>query len=125
MPRQADREPRSLPSSSIRSMPPPARPAGRTKPGWCSKPGPPGFPASFRRVKFCEEDSTTRPCRASLASAGRMADRILMIEDDERLAAMLAEYLAPAGLRVVACRDAGQGLARLRRESFDALVLDV
>jgi DNA-binding response OmpR family regulator len=51
--------------------------------------------------------------------------RILMIEDDEALSAMLAEYLAPAGLRVVACRDARAGLARLRRESFDALVLDV
>ncbi len=54
-----------------------------------------------------------------------MAERILMIEDDERLSAMLAEYLAPAGLRVVACRDAQGGLARLRRESFDALVLDL
>jgi len=54
-----------------------------------------------------------------------MAERILMIEDDERLSAMLAEYLAPAGLRVVACRAALDGLARLRRESFDALVLDL
>ena len=54
-----------------------------------------------------------------------MAERILMIEDDESLSALLAEYLEPAGLRVVRCRDAREGLARLHRESFDALVLDV
>jgi DNA-binding response OmpR family regulator len=54
-----------------------------------------------------------------------MAERILLIEDDASLSAMLAEYLGQAGLRVARCRDAREGLARLRRESFDALVLDV
>jgi DNA-binding response OmpR family regulator len=54
-----------------------------------------------------------------------MAERILVIEDDEGLSALLAEYLAAAGLRVVRCRDAREGFARLRCESFDALVLDV
>src|SRR5215475_4046428 len=59
------------------------------------------------------------------AGTARMAERILMIEDDESLSALVAEYLEPAGLRVARCRDAREGLARLRRESFDALVLDV
>jgi DNA-binding response OmpR family regulator len=54
-----------------------------------------------------------------------VADRILVIDDDEGLAAMLAEYLAGAGYEVVARPDAGSGLAALRRGTFDALVLDV
>jgi len=54
-----------------------------------------------------------------------MAERILLIEDDERLAAMLAEYLGEAGLEVTACRDAASGLARAARGGIDALVLDL
>jgi DNA-binding response OmpR family regulator len=54
-----------------------------------------------------------------------MAERILLIEDDERLAAMLAEYLGGAGFEVTACRDAASGLARVARGGWGALVLDV
>jgi DNA-binding response OmpR family regulator len=54
-----------------------------------------------------------------------MAERILLIEDDERLAAMLVEYLGEAGLEVTACGDAASGLARVARGGVDALVLDV
>jgi len=54
-----------------------------------------------------------------------MAERILMIEDDERLSAMLREYLGPLGLDVTARPNAREGLALLRRQVFDALVLDV
>ena len=54
-----------------------------------------------------------------------MAERILMIEDDERLAAMLAEYLGAAGLEVTTCRDGASGLARAARGGIDALILDV
>ena len=54
-----------------------------------------------------------------------MAERILMIEDDERLGAMLREYLDPLGLEVTTRKTAREGLDCLRRESFDALVLDV
>ena len=54
-----------------------------------------------------------------------MADRILIIDDDARLGAMVAEYLGTAGLRVVLAPDAGSGLARLAREPVDAVILDV
>jgi DNA-binding response OmpR family regulator len=54
-----------------------------------------------------------------------MARRLLIIDDDERLARMLAEYLAPHGLELVACADAASGLAALEREPFEALILDV
>ncbi|MDX1434614.1 MAG: response regulator transcription factor [Gammaproteobacteria bacterium] len=51
--------------------------------------------------------------------------RLLMIDDDENLAAMLAEYLAPMGIDLQACTHAQAGLERLAGEHFDALVLDV
>ena len=54
-----------------------------------------------------------------------MAEHILMIEDDERLAAMVIEYLAEAGFRVTLKANAEDGLANLARERFDALILDV
>jgi two-component system phosphate regulon response regulator OmpR len=51
--------------------------------------------------------------------------RILMIEDDQRLSAMVREYLEPFGLRVTAKPNAAAGLKVLKQESFDALILDV
>ncbi|MGH7312290.1 MAG: response regulator [Candidatus Rokuibacteriota bacterium] len=54
-----------------------------------------------------------------------MAPRILMIEDDARLAGMVVEYLGGAGLRVSVAPDGRSGLARLTGEPFDALVLDL
>ncbi len=48
-----------------------------------------------------------------------------MIEDDENLSAMMAEYLGNAGLRVTTHSTAGAGLSVLKRTSFDALILDV
>ena len=50
---------------------------------------------------------------------------ILIIDDDERLAAMVADYLGAAGFRVVASATAFDGQQRLKREPFDALVLDL
>jgi len=54
-----------------------------------------------------------------------MPDRILMIEDDESLSAMLAEYLAGLGFAVAARASAASGLEALREGGFDALILDV
>ena len=55
----------------------------------------------------------------------RMAERILMIEDDASLASMVAEYLQMAGMRVDAAHDAASGLAALARLKPDAVILDV
>ncbi len=54
-----------------------------------------------------------------------MAARILLIEDDARLAGMLREYLSGAGFRVAVEGRGEAGIDRLRREPFDALVLDL
>ena len=54
-----------------------------------------------------------------------MTARILLIEDDARLAAMVAEYLGAAGLHVAIAGAGEAGLALLVREPFDAVVLDL
>jgi DNA-binding response OmpR family regulator len=51
--------------------------------------------------------------------------RVLIIDDDKRLAGMVADYLGAAGFRVAASATAREGEARLKREPFDALVLDL
>jgi two-component system phosphate regulon response regulator OmpR len=54
-----------------------------------------------------------------------MSERILIVEDDRALAAMVAEYLGKTGMDVTTRADAASGLATLGREEFDAVILDV
>ncbi len=51
--------------------------------------------------------------------------RILLIDDDEHLAAPLATYLRRFDLQLESATRPSAGLARLRSEPFDALILDV
>jgi two-component system, OmpR family, phosphate regulon response regulator OmpR len=54
-----------------------------------------------------------------------VTDRILLIEDDARLAEMVRDYLGGAGFRVTRAENGGAGLAMHAREAFDAVVLDL
>lgn len=54
-----------------------------------------------------------------------MAQRVLLIDDDPRLAEMVAEYLGESGFRVSKAANGAAGLEKLEREPFDALVLDL
>ena len=54
-----------------------------------------------------------------------MAERILMIDDDNRLAGMVADYLGGAGFRLSLAGTAREGEALLKREAFDAVILDL
>ena len=54
-----------------------------------------------------------------------MANCFLLIEDDERLAAMVAEYLTAAGFRVEHVATGEEGLSRLARGDVSAVILDV
>lgn len=51
--------------------------------------------------------------------------RLLMIEDDARLAAMVGEYLTQSGYAVTHTGDGEAGLEALRRDRFDLVVLDL
>jgi two-component system, OmpR family, phosphate regulon response regulator OmpR len=54
-----------------------------------------------------------------------LSDRILIIDDDVRLAQMLVEYLTQRGLRVETRADATSGLVSATSGNFDAVILDV
>ncbi len=51
--------------------------------------------------------------------------RILMIEDDVRLAEMVSDYLGRSGLAVARAEDGASGLAALRRQPPDLVLLDL
>jgi DNA-binding response OmpR family regulator len=54
-----------------------------------------------------------------------MTARLLLIDDDARLTAMLGDYLRAAGLSVEAAANLGEGRARIAAQGFDAVVLDL
>jgi DNA-binding response OmpR family regulator len=54
-----------------------------------------------------------------------MADRLLLVEDDPRLAEMLREYLGQAGFDVTVATLGAEALQRLSEAHFDAVVLDL
>src|ERR1700723_4623302 len=54
-----------------------------------------------------------------------MVERILLVEDDARLAEMLQEYLSQAGFAVTTVSLGAGALERLNEAEYDAVVLDL
>jgi DNA-binding response OmpR family regulator len=54
-----------------------------------------------------------------------MADRVLLIDDDQRLHELLASYLTQNGVSVTWAPDGARGLIALDNDAFDAVLLDV
>jgi two-component system phosphate regulon response regulator OmpR len=54
-----------------------------------------------------------------------MAERILLVEDDPRLAEMLSEYLGQAGFRINVAPLGAVALKQLSETEYDAVVLDL
>ncbi|MGY2051975.1 response regulator [Methylobacterium sp. JK268] len=54
-----------------------------------------------------------------------MTERLLMVDDDRRLAAMVSDYLSGEGYAVSLRFTAREGHEAVRRERFDAVILDV
>jgi two-component system phosphate regulon response regulator OmpR len=54
-----------------------------------------------------------------------VGERLLLIEDDSRLAEMVGEYLGKAGFQVIHAEDGKRGLALHGREAVDAVILDL
>ena len=54
-----------------------------------------------------------------------MTERVMMIEDDKALAAMVSEYLGKRGIEITSKPNAREGLKLVHQGGFDALVLDV
>lgn len=57
--------------------------------------------------------------------AGATQSHILMVDDDVDLNALVTEYLARYGHRLVTATTAARGLAELRRERPDLIILDI
>jgi DNA-binding response OmpR family regulator len=51
--------------------------------------------------------------------------RVLLVEDDSRLAAMVADYLGEAGYRVVVAPTGAAAMQSIGTEDFDAVILDL
>jgi two-component system phosphate regulon response regulator OmpR len=54
-----------------------------------------------------------------------MTERMLLIEDDARLAGMVRDYLGESGFEVTIAETGAQGLALHRERGFDAVILDL
>ena len=59
------------------------------------------------------------------APGGLAARRVLIVDDEPALAALIAQQLHPLGLQTVQVNSGVDALARLRHEHFDAITLDV
>ncbi len=54
-----------------------------------------------------------------------MTARVLLVEDDARLAAMVADYLGAAGFRATVAGNGAEAQRLLRHDTFDAVILDL
>jgi two-component system, OmpR family, phosphate regulon response regulator OmpR len=54
-----------------------------------------------------------------------MSQMVLMIDDDEQLSSMLAEYLQPMDFLLTGVPTVAEGLSLLRTHAFDLMILDV
>ena len=54
-----------------------------------------------------------------------MKNRVLIIDDDEELCALLAQYLDLQGFEVNSVNDGAEAISHLQQRDYDALVLDV
>ena len=51
--------------------------------------------------------------------------RVLLVEDDPRLATMVADYLGEAGFRTTRAGTGAAAMQLVASESFDAMILDL
>jgi two-component system OmpR family response regulator len=61
------------------------------------------------------------PARGSL----RMAQHILLIDDDDKVSQMLTQYLAREGFKITSAFSGHEGEAAISNQDFDAVVLDI
>ena len=54
-----------------------------------------------------------------------MSVRVLLVEDDARLAGMVADYLGEAGIRSAIAATGSEAQRLLKRDAFDAVILDL
>src|SRR5712692_9014861 len=68
--------------------------------------------------------SLMRATSTVLNACDTLGERVLLIEDDSRLAGMVSEYLGKAGFHVIHAENGTRGLALRGREAVDVVILD-
>ncbi len=76
---------------------------------------------------LCSDSSPTlrRPLRGASSTSVAMTARLLLIDDDARLAGMVGDYLRGAGYEIEIAGSLAEGRTRLATDNFDALILDL
>jgi two-component system, OmpR family, phosphate regulon response regulator OmpR len=60
-----------------------------------------------------------------VSASGLVDNHILVVDDDEKLRALLQRYLTSSGFRVTAAKDAADAHALMKSIAFDLLIVDV
>jgi two-component system phosphate regulon response regulator OmpR len=60
-----------------------------------------------------------------VSASGLVDNHILVVDDDEKLRALLQRYLTSSGFRVTAAKDAADAQALMKSIAFDLLIVDV
>ena len=53
-----------------------------------------------------------------------MSERVLLVDDEEDFLEIMAERMEARGMEVVTCTTAEEAIAKIKDETFDAIVLD-
>jgi PAS domain S-box-containing protein len=78
------------------------------------------------RVWFpCCEEAPARISAADSDLSDRGGERILLVEDDSQVRALVRRILASRGYQVIECKSAAEALAQTTLESIDLLLTDV
>ena len=60
-----------------------------------------------------------------MSDSDGMAKRVLVIDDDQKLCELIADYLSPLGYQVEMRHSGPEGLEAAQEEGWEALILDV
>jgi two-component system NtrC family sensor kinase len=86
----------------------------------------PGAGASFVvELPVSAEAHPGRPATTAVSMEAVQSARVLLVEDERSLAAVVVETLETAGLTVDHARDGEEALARLRQDTYDVIVCDL
>jgi two-component system, OmpR family, phosphate regulon response regulator OmpR len=80
---------------------------------------------TFSTHLTCDGSIRDRLMATLIPESTAVNPRVLLIEDDRRLAEMVTSYLGGFGFSITASHDGGVGIGLHARESFDAIILDL
>lgn len=83
-----------------------------------------GIPQQFSTNRFAKRRENSGMTFLAHASASRLAP-LLLIDDDRSLASLLTEFCTEGGFSIASALNGEEGIALLRRQPFQLVILDV